>query len=278
MQWLNEGGSEAEVGRGGTPVYYLSLGDSLATGVQPIGDPDRQFRTGDGYADQLAAIARLRLPSLRTVKLGYPGESTTTMIEGGLTEYPHGSQLDEAVYFLRAHRGSVAFVTIDIGANDLDGYVMEAIPGGMASMARNLPGILATVQEAAGPGTPIVGMTVYDPILPQWLDGPLGREIAQTSVWAAVVPINDCFREIYRAAGLHLADVEGAFATTDFDTREELAGVGPVPINVARACRWTWGGEPPPLGPDMHANVRGYRAIAEAFDRVLVTLPANPIL
>jgi hypothetical protein len=46
------------------PRYYLSLGDSLATGVQPIGAPDRQFRTNEGYADQLHAIASARLPGL----------------------------------------------------------------------------------------------------------------------------------------------------------------------------------------------------------------------
>jgi lysophospholipase L1-like esterase len=255
---------------GEAPIYYLSLGDSLATGVQPIGDAEWQYRTDDGYADQLDSIARLRLPNLRTVKLGYPGESTVTMIEGGLTAYPHGSQLDEAVAFLLGHRGSVAFVTIDIGFNDLDSYVLEALPAGMASMGRNLPVILGALREAAGPETPIVGMTVYDAFLPAWLEGPLGREIARRSVWDAVVPLNAHLREIYRAAGLRLADVEEAFATTDFETEVELAGAGTVPINVARACEWTWGAAPPPLGPDLHANAGGYRAIAEAFARELL--------
>lgn len=264
------GARPATTGDDNAPIYYLSLGDSLATGVQPIGAEDRQFRTDEGYADQLDKIARRRMPNLQTVKLGYPGESTTTMIDGGLTTYPHGSQLDEAVAFLQSHRGSVEFVTIDIGFNDLPGYFLEAIPAGIASINRNLPGILATLQEAAGPGTPIVGMTIYDAFLPMWLDGPLGQDMARISVWDAVVPINAIFCEIYRAAGLSLADVEGAFATTDFETEVELAGVGPVPINVARACEWTWGGAPPPLGPDPHANARGYRVIAEAFARVLL--------
>ena len=252
------------------PLYYLSLGDSLATGVQPIGDPERQFRTEEGYADQLYAIARRRLPNLRAVKLGNPGESTRTMIDGGLTEYANGSQLDDAVAFLRGHRGSVAFVTIDIGFNDLDSYDLEALPAGLASIGRNLPGILGRLQDAAGPRTPIAGMTIYDAFLPLWLEGPLGQEIARRSVWEAVVPLNDHLGEIYRVAGLPLADVEGAFSTTDFETGVELAGVGLVPINVARACAWTWGGTPPPLGPDLHANADGYRAIAEAFARVVL--------
>ncbi|MGD0122232.1 MAG: SGNH/GDSL hydrolase family protein [Candidatus Limnocylindrales bacterium] len=270
MDTRRVGAPSAGTRDGEAPIYYLSLGDSLATGVQPIGDADWQFRTNDGYADQLDSIARVSLPSLRTVKLGYPGESTVTMIEGGLTAYPHGSQLDEAVAFLRGHRGSVAFVTIDIGFNDLDSYGFEALPAGMASIGRNLPGILGTLREAAGPETPVVGMTIYDAFLPAWLEGPLGREIASRSVWDAVVPLNAHLREIYGAAGLRLADVEGAFATTDFETEVDLAGVGRVPINVARACEWTWGATPPPLGPDLHANAGGYRAIAEAFARELL--------
>jgi lysophospholipase L1-like esterase len=251
------------------PMYYLSLGDSLATGVQPIGAAEWQFRTDEGYADQLGRIAGRRTPSLQTVKLGYPGESTTTMIEGGLTKYPHGSQLDEAVAFLRGHRGTIAFVTIDIGFNDMPGYDLDQIPAGLASISRNLPGILGRLQDAAGPAIPIVGMTIYDAFLPLWLDGALGREMARMSVWEAIVPINAHFRELYRAAGLAVADVEGAFSTTDFETEAELAGVGSVPVNVARACEWTWGGEPPPLGPDLHARSAGYRAIAEAFEAVL---------
>jgi len=253
------------------PIYYLSLGDSLATGVQPIGREETQFRTDEGYADQLGSIARLGLPNLQTVKLGYPGESTTTMINGGLTTYPHGTQIDEAIAFLRSHRGSVEFVTIDVGFNDIPSYTMESIPLGLATISRNLPGILCRLQEAAGPQVPIVGMTTYDPFLTMWLQGPEGQAIARASVWDAIVPINAHFREIYRAAGLRLADVQGIFRTTDFDTIVQLPAAGPVPVNVALACQWTWGAAPPPLGPNFHANARGYRAIAEAFAAILLS-------
>ncbi len=250
--------------------YYLSLGDSLATGVQPIGLEQQQFRTNEGYADQLASIGRSRLPGLKAVKLGNPGESTATMIEGGLTPYPNGSQLREAIAFLGRHRGDLAFVTLDIGFNDFPTHSVDAIPLGLASIRQNLPGILDSLREAAGPNVPIVGMTIYDPFLVRWLEGAEGRDAARTSVWDAVVPVNARFREIYRAAGLRVADVEGAFATTDFETVVEVEPFGLVPINVARACQWTWAGTPPPLGPDMHANAQGYRVIAEAFARVLL--------
>ena len=66
------------------PVYYVSVGDSLAAGVQPIGDPADMFRTNAGYADQLYAIAKSWYPNLQLVKLGCPGETTGTMINGGI--------------------------------------------------------------------------------------------------------------------------------------------------------------------------------------------------
>jgi lysophospholipase L1-like esterase len=254
---------------GGPAAYYLSLGDSLSTGVQPIGPEDRQFRTDQGYADQLAELARRRLPGLQVVKLGYPGESTTTMIDGSLGEYPHGSQLEEAVAFLREHRGSVAFVTIDIGFNDVPTRDLEGLVLGMTAVSQNLPGILSRLREAAGPSTPIVGMTIYDPLLACWLDGPEGQDLARMSVVGAVLPMNFHLAQIYRAAGMAVADVEGGFSTTDFETLVSVDGVGTVPLNVARILAWTWAGTPPPLGPDMHANALGYRAIAAAFEEVL---------
>src|SRR3970282_2799463 len=83
-------------------LYYLSVGDSLAAGVQPIGDPADLYRTDEGYAEQLLAIAQTESPKLSLVKLGCPGETTTTLIEGGICSYPHGSQLDEALAFSHA--------------------------------------------------------------------------------------------------------------------------------------------------------------------------------
>ncbi len=126
------------------PRYYVSLGDSLSTGVQPIGPEELQFRTDEGYSDQLVALARERLPGLRVVKLGYPGESTSTMLDGSLFAYPQGNQLAEAVGFLRSHRGEVAFVTLDIGFNDFPTRDLPGIAPGLAAVARNLPGILET--------------------------------------------------------------------------------------------------------------------------------------
>ena len=245
--------------------YYVSVGDSLAASVQPIGDPDDLFRTTDGYAEQLLAIARAESPKLSLVKLGCPGETTVTMIAGGICTYDHGSQLDEAVAFLEAHRQFVAFVTIDIGANDFTCADLSCVPAGVASMQANLPTILSALREAAGPDVPIVGMTLYNPFLGAWLTGPEGQQFAQVSTFQGIVPINQLLRGIFLAGGASVADVEGAFSTTDFSTLVPLPGVGDVPINVARICMWTWICAPAPLGPNNHANAAGYGVMARAF-------------
>ncbi|OGO55941.1 MAG: hypothetical protein A2V84_02630 [Chloroflexi bacterium RBG_16_70_13] len=257
---LAAGGLSAEHAR----VYYVSVGDSLAAGVQPIGDPADAYRTDEGYAEQLLAIAQTESPKLSLVKLGCPGETTTTLIEGGICSYPHGSQLDEAVAFLHAHRDFVAFVTIDIGANDFPCYDAECIPAGVAAIQTNLPRILAALREAAGPDVPIIGMTIYNPFLAAWLLGPDGQAYAQYSATHLLGPVNALLSGIYVASGVGVADIETAFSSNDFTTLVDI-GFGQIPINVARICMWTWVCAPAPLGPDNHANAAGYGAIARAF-------------
>jgi len=259
------GGSSGDHAR----LYQVSVGDSLAAGVQPIGSPDDLFRTTDGYAEQLLAKARLRWPKLTLEKLGCPGETTTTMIRGGICAYPHGSQLDEAVAFLKAHRSLVAFVTIDLGANDFPCQAAECIPAGVAAIQSNLPSILAALRQAAGSDVPIIGMTIYNPFLANWLTGPQGQAIAQASASQLMGPVNAVLRAIFEGSGAQVADIEAAFSSNDFTTQVTLPGVGSVPLNVARICMWTWVCAAPPLGPDNHANRDGYGAIAGAFAAVL---------
>ena len=246
-------------------LYYVSVGDSLAAGVQPIGDASDLYRTDAGYAEQLLAIARADAPKLSLVKLGCPGETTTTLIAGGICSYPHGSQLDEAVAFLHAHQAQVAFVTIDIGANDFPCQAAECVPAGAAAIQQNLPRILARLRDAAGPNTPIVGMTIYNPFLAYWFGGADGQAFARASASQLLGPVNGLLRGIYEGSGDDVADIERAFSSNDFDDLVDLPGAGAVPLNVARICMWTWVCAPAPYGPDNHANEAGYGAIAHAF-------------
>jgi lysophospholipase L1-like esterase len=249
--------------------YYLSVGDSLAQGFQPIGGPHTNSPVAgynQGYADQLLKLARdSGGDHLRLVKLGCGGESTATMIANSRCRYDTGSQLGDAVEFLDEHQGEIAFITIDIGPNDIfedcDGDPSCFIP----QIATNLPHIVNTLRDHAGPGVPIVGMNFYGPDVVQWFDDPAAGQAGA----GRAVAFNNFLESLYAGAGVPVADVESAFAVTDFATQAELKGFGPVPLSVYNACTLTWLCTRPPLGPDIHANADGYAVIADAFAAVL---------
>jgi lysophospholipase L1-like esterase len=276
---LGAGPATAAPNSGRAPLYYLALGDSLSRGVQP--DPNGQNHpTDQGYADDLAGVGRLILPQLQLVKLGCETEETTASMIGLVPSkcpYDHGSQLADAEAFLRAHRGSTVLVTIDIGANDLSLCISRAT--GAIDMAcdqstfqqapANLATILARLRAAAGQRVPILGMNFYDPFLAAWLQGPAGQALARLSV-QLVTQYNDLLEAAYRGAGVPVANVQDAFATTNFTDLVTLPTIGQVPVNVARICQWTWMCAPPPQGPNVHGRPEGYWVMAGAFVAALV--------
>ena len=248
-------------------TYYLALGDSLSQGVQPNA-AGVSVVTRDGYADQVYAALHPSRPGLKLVKLGCPGETTASMINGGICRYRGGSQLAAAVAFLQAHRGRVLLVTLDIGANDPEHCGGEP---GLSQLAKcavrdvpaavgNLGTITTRLKAAAGPGVRIVGMTYYLPALAEWRSGLPGRVVAWTAEKLAAT-YNRLLTRAYATSGVRVANVFGAFDTSDF-TRP--AGTN-VPRNVDRLCQWTWQCAAPPRGPNQHANQAGYRVIARAF-------------
>jgi lysophospholipase L1-like esterase len=243
-------------------TYYVSVGDSLAQGYQPIGGPPSPLGVdgyAQGYANQLFKAVRERYPQLQLVKLGCGGETTLTMVVGApWCGFPAGSQLAQAEEFLSAHRGEIAFITIDVGANDVFQYGDQA----PATIGTYLPRILAGLRAAAGPGVPIIGMNYYAVGLPAIWNATRDLSAVQAYV-AQVVGFNGLLESIYTSAGDPVADVEGAFQVTDTTL------VDGTPLDVLRECQWTWICTGPPLGPDIHANSRGYGVIAQAFDEQL---------
>jgi len=260
--------------------YYLSLGDSLSQGMQP-NSSGITVNTDQGYADQLYAIERHRIPGLKLVKLGCGGETTTSFLTGKgnsadaflLGCHPAGgSQMAAAERFLRRHRhaGEVPLVTLDIGANDVDGCQQadeietNCVIAGVGRIARNLPVILRRLRRAAPEGTRLAAMTLYDPFLALYVT-PAGRSEALTSVQYART-INQGLARLYREAGFRIARVDSAFHTYDTTHTTSLAGQSaPVPVAVVEVCRLTWMCAPAPLGPNIHANVLGYQLIADSF-------------
>src|SRR5271167_2305075 len=105
------------------------------------------------------------------------------------TRQGYPDQLYAAAAVLRAHRGQVFLITIDIGANDPEdcgswaslSKIASCFGTGVPRAAANLATIMTRLRAAAGPGVRIVGMNYYLPALAQWLDGTPGQAIARVS-------------------------------------------------------------------------------------------------
>jgi lysophospholipase L1-like esterase len=242
--------------------YYLSLGDSLAASYQPNGDFTH------GYSEQLYETLAATDRKLELVKLGCGGESTTSMRFGSQLPgvvlscgtpryynflYSKGTQLAEAVSFLRAHKDKVALVTINIGSNDLSRFdpqfnvlsclFEQGCDTQAAGIAQNLTAILSELRAAAGPDVSIVGMTYYNALAP----------LGDPALTARVAAVNGVLESTYAAADVPVADVAGAFHNDD-----------PV-LSAQLVCAWTWVCT---LG-DAHLNTAGYGVVADEFLKAL---------
>jgi hypothetical protein len=112
---------------------------------------------------------------------------------------------------------------------------------------------------------PIVGAISYSPFVVDWFDDPAAGQFAA----AQIVLFNNFLESLYAGAGVPVADVESAFAVTDFTTLADLKHVGPVPLSVYNVCTLTWICTDRPVGPDIHANNDGYGVMAQAFAAAL---------
>ena len=107
-------------------------------------------------------------PGITTLNYGCTGETSVTFIQGGcfytasgfpLHDPYDGSQLSAALAFLRAHRGQVSPITINLGTNDLNALTascgsdascyFENGPAVLDSIATNLDYILSELRAAA---------------------------------------------------------------------------------------------------------------------------------
>jgi lysophospholipase L1-like esterase len=254
---------------------YLALGASASVGVQPSSTAPGGQPTDDGYADKLVASARSRWPGLELTKLGCPGETTATMITGvDRCRYPQGSQLSAAAAFLRAHP-STRLITVDLGFNGIRGCMTRGsvawscVATGIAQVRQQLPTVLSALRAAAGPETAIVGVGHYDPFLAAALRGPAGQQFADASL-RAIGQLDQTLRSIYAQFGMPMADVLGAFHSTD-TAAATVAGQS-TSVGVQQVCQLTWMCARHPLGPNIHPTDRGYQVIADAINGTLGTV------
>ncbi len=141
-------------------LYYVALGDSLAANIGV--DSARE-----GYVSRVhRQLERHDRTSYGLRNFGESGETSGTMLTGG--------QLDDAVAFISTHE--VAYITIDVGANDLLGHLGSAdcseslsasacalrIDSAFDSYRRNLATTLDRLRAAA-PDATIVFLGTYNP-------------------------------------------------------------------------------------------------------------------
>jgi lysophospholipase L1-like esterase len=263
------GGASAGPRSAGTaPTYYLSLGDSLATGFQP----DVQKDTDLGYPDKVYAQLKQSDPNLQLVKLGCDHETTVTMINGGFCTYTDHTgksvpQLAKAVDFLKQNGAQVRFVTMNIGGNDVgacataSGIDVSCTLSALTTLTTNYAKITSAIDSAASTQTSLAGANSFNPFLVTWLGGPDGQaEAAESAGFQAA--FNEIVTKALRSENFDVADFAGAFQSFAFTPQVDLTGFGTVPTNVATICRLTFACT---QLQDIHPNPTGHQALANAF-------------
>jgi lysophospholipase L1-like esterase len=261
--------------------YYVSLGDSYATGFQPTA-PGQGANTRNGFAYQVPKLAKARGYRYRLVNFGCGGATTVSLLESkgcdrralgpGGEQYAGRTQITAAERFLRAHRGKVGLITVSIGGNDVTKCARGTDPvpcvvGAVGAINENVTTIAQRLREAAGPRVRIVGTTYPDVILGQWVGENANQDLAKLSVTAFKDFINPALTKAYAAAGGTLVDVTAASGA--YGSLDELVALPSgtlVPKPVADVCRLTYYCQ----FRDIHARTSGYRVIA---DLVVKSLP-----
>lgn len=235
--------------RVGPKSHYLALGDSLGFGFQPNLDFD------DGYANDF--FSNLKTHGTTTsANLSCPGETSVTFLNGDcpfplLRKFPYiGSQLKAAVAYLNHYKGQVSPVTLDIGANDVDGDInsktcvtdMTKFNSDIATLDTNLTKTILPQLKAA---MTVNGQMTGDLIVMNYYD-PFQNTCPNTV--AGTEELNQ-----------HLAnDVSGSATIVNV-----FAAFGGATTPNPNICNFTWMCS---VFKNIHATDQGYRVIATTFE------------
>ncbi len=252
------------------PQYYVSLGDSYASGYQPT-----TGNTTAGFAYQVGRFATPRGYKLTLVNFGCGGATTTSLLKQkgcpklalgpGAPDYATTTQIAAAERFIRAHRAQVKLITVSISGNDVTkcakvpiAQVGDCVSGALTGINQNLSRTVKRLRTAAGAKPKIVGITYPDVILGGWVR-PGGRALAEPSVAVFKSLINPALKKQYESVKGTFVDVTAATgAYTPLDQTTTLAPYGVIPVAVAKVCQLTWYCQ----RGDIHANRTGYGVIA----------------
>ncbi len=251
--------------------YAVALGASLAAGTGAS-------QLSLDYVNRVAAAEARTYPGLTVVNVSCGGDTVYAVLHGDHCRPPGMTQLAAALNTLKAHAGHVAYITIDIGADEvlpcIKGVTVNegCVASALSEVSQNLPIVLGSL-EAAAPGVPIVGAVYYDPELYTWLLGSAGQAAAKGDV-ALLASFNGVLERIYAASGIPVANWQAAFDAQDLFQQTTLNGKA-VPLAVARTCEWTHECDAGHIGQNVHTNDAGYAVLALAVEGVLARVRAG---
>jgi len=229
-------------------AWYLAIGDSVSKGLQPgLGiDPDGGF-TGQVLDHLQASNDKYKQRNLAC----HVTETSIEMINGGDCPYEEGSQLAQALVFLRAHSDTTGVVSLTIGGNDVSpclgagdvAAIQVCIGQRLQQLAANLSRILHDVHEAAPNAMVVVG-NYYNPYVIHPTMGALSVQAAS-------------------ALNSVIAQVAGAYGDPVADVAHEFHSAPEYPIAEAQAwvCQQTYMCA---IG-NIHPRNSGYDLLAAAF-------------
>nr|WP_040600222.1 SGNH/GDSL hydrolase family protein [Patulibacter medicamentivorans] len=261
-------------------LQVVSLGDSLAVGVQPslLGSGTE---TRQGYPRQFARQLRDGGEDVQLHELGCGAATSASVLSGGrpcapdrdapyANQDPTTSQVAYAEGLLSRLGDRRRVVLVDIGGNDVGACFSggRVLPGCFAkagaALRKNLDELLQRLRDAA-PKVPIGVLNLYDPLLGLWDDHPEARPVLQREHRTFLREIN---RTIADAAARHdatLVDLaDGMDQNVPFRASDSTR-----PRAVEAVCRLTWMCVRAPRVPDIHLRADGYRAAADAALRAL---------
>lgn len=271
--------ASASAASAATSQYYVSLGDSYASGYQPT---SKSGGTRNGFAYQLPGLAAKRGYKLKLVNFGCGGATSSSILNEklaadakckgpGAPKYT-GTQVAAAEKFLKANKGKVGLITVSIGGNDItkcarDADAVTCVGKALPEVEKNLATLLKRLRKAGGSKVRLVGITYPDVILGQWVGENPNQDLAKLSVVAFQSLINPGLKKTYTAAGGRFVDVTTATgAYTPLEQTTTLAPYGVIPVAVAKVCELTFYC----TLRDIHPQTAGYTLIAKL---VAETLP-----
>jgi lysophospholipase L1-like esterase len=264
--------------------FYVSIGDSYAAGYQPSSTGKTGVTSTTGFVYRLAADATVSGEKLTVVNFACAGATTTSLLQQngcepdrlgpGAVNYPDTTQAKAAVDFITAHRKDVGLVSVSISGNDVTACARGAVADvatcltkALVKVKANLATLLTEVRSAAGPDTPIVGITYPDVVLGAYVNAPTtGKTLASLSVTAFKGLINPALKAAYDAVKGTFIDVTAATdAYVPFTQTTTLAPYGTIPESVAKVCTLTFYCQ----YKDIHPHDAGYQLIADLIKKAL---------